>query len=99
MVRRRQFNCYKVSTGEKMSGRPDGYNELNFKVAKFFEDASYEEMMIALIQPESVINVFRIVFTDGTEARKSDVCGEEAITMIRTVCALLGRNTPTQSSP
>jgi hypothetical protein len=89
MVRRRQFNCYAVSTGPKTSGRREGYNEMNFKIAKFKEDASYLPMMIALINPASTIDVFRIVFDDGQEAVKENVSGAEAIAVIRAVCGLL----------
>jgi hypothetical protein len=89
MVRRREFNCYKVTTEDKPSGRPDGYNEMNFKLAKYYEDKSYLPMMLGLINPASTINVLRIVFTDGKEARKENVRGDEAIVTLRIVCGLL----------
>ena len=89
MVRRRQFNTYKVTTEDRSFGRREGYNELNFKVSKYYEDASYLPMMIALISPASTIDVFRIVFEDGQCARKTNVRGDEAIATLRIVCGLL----------
>jgi hypothetical protein len=89
MVRRRQFNCYKVSEGEKVSGRREGYNELNFKISKYYEDKSYLPMMLGLIAPDSTVDILRIVFEDGQEAKKENVNGNEAIATLRTVCLLL----------
>jgi hypothetical protein len=89
MVRRRQFNCYKVSTADREFGRREGYNEMNFKVSKYYEDKSYLRMMIALINPDSTIDVLRIVFDDGQSAVKCDVRGDEAIATLRIVCGLL----------
>ena len=89
MVHRRHFNSYKITTEDKSSGRPEGYNEVNFKIAKYKESSSYLPMMVALIDPASTISVFRIVFEDGQSAVKNDVNGQEAITMLQVVCGLL----------
>jgi hypothetical protein len=89
MVQRREFNSYKITTEEKTSARREGYNELNFKVSKYFEDKSYLPMMIALIQPSSTIDIVRIVMTDGTTYRLDNQLGAEVIGTLQTLCGLL----------
>lgn len=92
MVRRRQFNSYKITIQDKSPTEPrrrEGYTELTFKVAKYFEDTSYLPMMIGLIQPTAIIDIVRIVMTDGTTYRLDNQLGEEVIATLQTICDLL----------
>lgn len=88
----RHFNSYKITTEDIDPSAPrrrEGHNELNFKVAKYFEDKSYLPMMIGLIQPTAIIDIARIVMTDGTTYRLDNQRGEELIATLQTICGLL----------